>query len=184
MRLLRIALLAAVAGTLLVAPAAHGWVRKESDRWVWYVPSHRWVDAQSDHGIDITSPTGALFVGHGFGPTVGPVTHGWAARRARRSGGLDPHPLRRVRFSRPSRPVVHDGIVRRVYRWRGYRTDRRERVRGVLTVDVINNPATFTFGYALYGRTAPTRLFGRWDRRLRFMQRHISLKPRTPEWGF
>jgi hypothetical protein len=69
-RALRVVLLAVVAGALLVAPVAHGWVRKESDRWVWYVPSDSWVDSQSDNALQLSSPTGALYVGAGFGPPV------------------------------------------------------------------------------------------------------------------
>ena len=184
LRTFRLGLAAALAVALVVAPTANAWVRKESSRWVWYVPSSRWVDAQSDNGIDISSPTGVLYVGHGFAPTPGPVTHESVVGYLVRSGGLDVHPLRRVRFIRRGRPVAREGIVRRVYQWRGYRKDRRERVRGVLTVDVMGNDASATYGYSAYSRVAPVWLFRRWDGRLRFIQRHIFLKPRTPDWGF
>jgi hypothetical protein len=177
------AIVAVLAGTLLMAPAAHGWVRKESNRWVWYVPNARWVDAQSDNGIDISSPTGNLYVGHGFSQTPAPMTHAQAVDFAVKSGGLDVHPLRKVQFTRRGRPVQRQGIVRRVYKWRAFRTDRRERVRGVLTVDVMSDPATFTYGYSMYSRVAPASMFRRWDRKLAFMQRHILLQPRTPEFG-
>jgi hypothetical protein len=183
LRTLRITLAAAIALAMLLAPSAYGWVRKESRRWVWYVPNGRWVDAQSDNGIDISSPTGVLYVGTGFAQTPGPVTHEWAVDYLVRSGALDLHPLRRVRFVRRGRPVEHGGIVRRVYQWRSYRKDRHERVRGVLTVDVMSDDATATYGYSAYSRVAPVSVFRRWDGKLRFIQRHIYLKPRTPEWG-
>lgn len=183
MRLRRI-LLGAIAAALLAAPSAQAWVRKESDRWVWYVPNARWVDSQGQNGIDLTSPTGHLFVGHGFGPTPYAITHDEAVDIAVQNSGLDPHPLRSVRLSAAGGPTTHEGVVRRVYKWRGYRTDRKERVRGVLTVDVMNDDATFTYGYSLYARTAPLSLFKRWDRKLLFMQRNIRLQPSTPEWGF
>jgi hypothetical protein len=177
-------LVAILAAALLAAPAAHAWVRKESDRWVWYVPNDRWVDAQSDNGIDISSPTGVLYVGHGFGPTPGPVTHKWAVDHLKQTGALDVHPLGRVRIGKHGRTVRHGGIARRVYRWRGYRTDRHERVRGVLTVDVMSDDATFTYGYSAYNRVAPTSLFRRWNRKLAFIQRHILLHPRTPDFTY
>jgi hypothetical protein len=181
---IRLTLLATVAVTLLLAPAANAWVREESQRWVWYVPSHSWADAQSDNGIDISSPTGVLYVGHGFGQTPGPVSHQEVVDYAVRSRGLDVHRLRGVRFTSRSRVVEKGGIARRIYQWRGYRTNRRQSVRGVLTVDVMNNDASFTYGFATYNRVAPTRLFQRWNRRLAFIQRHILLQPRTPDWGF
>ena len=184
LRVIRLTLLATVAVTLLMAPAANAWVREESQRWVWYVPNHSWVDAQSDNGIDISSPTGVLYVGHGFGQTPGPVTHQEVIDYLVRSRGLDVHPLRGVRFTRRGRVVEKAGIARRVYQWRAYRTDKRQRVRGVLTIDAMSNDASFTYGFATYGRVAPTSLFRRWDRRLAFIQRHIFLQPRTPDWGF
>jgi opacity protein-like surface antigen len=177
-------LVAVLAAALLGAPAAHAWVREESNRWVWYVPNHRWVDAQSDNGIDISSPTGVLYVGHGFGPTPFPVTYNWVIDNAKRNGGLDVHPLRRVKFGRHSRTVTHGGIARRVYQWKGYRADRHERVRGVLTVDLMSDDATFTYGYSVYNRVAPTSLYRRWNRRLAFIQRHILLHPRTPDFTY
>jgi hypothetical protein len=183
LRTIRLTLLTTVVASLLLAPAAHGWVRKESQRWVWYVPNASWVDSQSDNGIDISSPTGVLYVGHGFGQTPGPVAHDDAVGYLVRNRGLDVHPLRGVRVTRRGRAVAHEGIERRVYQWRGYRTDRRERVRGVLTVDVMRDDATLTYGFSTYGRVAPARLFRRWNRRLAFMQRNIRLQPRTPEWG-
>jgi hypothetical protein len=181
---IRLTLLTTVVASLLLAPAAHGWVREESQRWVWYVPNSSWVDAQSDNGIDISSPTGVLYVGHGFAPASGPVAHDDAVDYLVRSRRLDVHPLRRVRFTRRGRPVAHEGIERRVYQWRGFRTDRRERVRGVLTVDVIRDDASFTYGFSTYSRVAPVGMWRRWNRKLTFMQRHIFLQPRTPDLDF
>ena len=182
--LIRFALLGSLLASLLLAPAAHGWVRKDSDRWVWYVPNSKWVDAQSDNGIDISSPTGVLYVGHAFSGTPGPVTHEEVATYLVQSRALDVHPLRGVRFTRRGAPVEQAGIVRRVYEWRGFRTDRRERVRGVLTIDTMSNDLTLSYGFSSYNRVAPLRLFRRWNRRLTFIQRHILLQPRTPDWGF
>lgn len=175
--------LTVLAFTALLPSAAQAWVRHESDRWVWYSPNSRWVDAQSDNGIDISSPTGALYVGHGFGPTPGPVTHSWAVNYVKTSRALDLHPLRAVRIGRGRAGGGAEGIERRVYRWSGYRTDRRERVRGVLTVDTISNPATFSYGFATYSRVAPRSLLRRWNRRLTFIQKHIRLIPRSPDFS-
>jgi opacity protein-like surface antigen len=177
-------LVAVLAAALLAAPAAQAWVRKESDRWVWYVPTSKWVDAQSDNGIDISSPTGVLYVGHGFAQSPVPVTHAWVVGYVKRSHGLDLHPLRRVKVGRGSRTAVRGEIARRVYRWTGYRTDRRERVRGVLTVDVISNDAAASYGFALYNRVAPLSMYRAWSGRLAFIQRHILLHPRTPDFNF
>jgi hypothetical protein len=174
----------ALVATLLLAPVAHAWVRKESDRWVWYVPNSRWVDAQSDNGIDISSPTGVLYVGEGFGPTPAPVSHSWVVHYAKSSHALDLHPLRRVKIGRGGRIVQHGTIARRVYKWKGYRTDRHQRVRGVLTVDVISDPSTFSYGFAMYNRVAPRSLYRRWNGRLAFIQRHILLQPRSPDFTY
>ena len=176
--------LIALAFTALAAPAAQAWVRHESDRWVWYTPNSSWVNAQSDNGIDISSATGALYVGHGFGPTPGPVTHSWAVNYAKTSRALDLHPLRGVRIGRGRAAGGTDGIERRVYTWRGYRTDRHEHVRGVLTVDTISNPASFSYGFAMYSRVAPRSLFSRWNSRLKFIQKHILLIPRSPDFSY
>jgi hypothetical protein len=183
-RALRVVLLAIVAGALLVAPVAHGWVRKESDRWVWYVPSDSWVDSQSDNALQLSSPTGALYVGAGFGPTTAPMTHERALQIAVENDGLDIHPVRRVRFIRRGGPVEHEGISRRTYEWVGYRPSRHQRVHGVLTVDVMNDDATFTYGFSLYARVAPVSLWRQWKRKLAFMQSRIRLQPRTPDFGF
>ena len=177
-----LALLAALAATLLVAPAAEAWVRHETDRWVWYTPNSRWVDARSDNGIDISSPTGDLYVGHGFAGTPFPVSHDFVVRYARQSRALDVHPLRRVRIARGRRAGGGGGISRRVYKWSGYRTDRRERVVGVLTVDVISDPSSFSHGFAMYSRAAPRSRYRRWARRLVFIQKNIRLRPRTPNF--
>jgi hypothetical protein len=186
MRVCRMSIMAVVALlaiTALAAPAAQAWVRHESDRWVWYTPNSRWVDAQSDNGIDISSPTGALYVGHGFGPTPSPVTHSWVVNYVKTSKALDLHPLRRVRIGKGRSAGGGDGIERRVYKWSGYRTDRREGVRGVVTVDVINDPSTFSYGFAMYSRVAPRSLVGRWNRRLTFIQKQIRLIPRSPDFS-
>lgn len=175
-------LLAALAATLLVAPAAEAWVRHETDRWVWYAPNSSWVDARSDNGIDISSPTGDLYVGHGFSGTPFPVTHAWVVRYAKQNRALDVHPLRQVRIGSGRRAGGRGGISRRVYKWSGYRTDRRERVLGVLTVDVISDPSTFSHGFATYIRAAPRSRYRRWARRLLFIQKHIRLRPRTPNF--
>jgi hypothetical protein len=168
---------------LVAASAAQAWVRKESDRWVWYVPNSHWVDSQSDNGIDISSPTGILYVGHGFSATPMPVTHEWVVDYTKRSGSLDQHPLRSIRFGRPGRVVTQGTVARRVYRWKGYRKDRHERVRGVMTVDVINDPSTLTYGFDVYQRVAPASLYRRWNGKLAFIQRHILLHPRTPDFS-
>jgi hypothetical protein len=182
-RALRVVLLAVVAGALVVAPVAHGWVRKESDRWVWYVPSDAWVDSQSDNALQLSSPTGALYVGAGFGPTPAPMTHERALQIAVDNDGLDIHPVRRVRFIRRGGPVEHEGISRRTYEWVGYRPSRHQRVHGVLTVDIMNDDATFTYGFSLYARVAPVSLWRQWKRKLAFMESRIRLQPRTPDFG-
>jgi hypothetical protein len=176
--------LAAVAAALLAAPAAQAWVRHETDRWVWYVPNSRWVNSQSDNGIDISSPTGELYVGHGFSGTPLPVTHAWVVRFVKQNRALDLHPLRRVRIGRGRSAGAGGGISRRVYKWSGYRKDRREPVVGVLTVDVIDDPATFSHGFATYSRVAPRSKWRRWSGKLRFIQKQIRLHPRTPEFEF
>jgi hypothetical protein len=148
------------------------------------VPKGDWVDSQSDNGIDISSPTGSIHVGLGFGPTIGPVTHEWAVDVAVNRGGLDPHPLRKLKLGRGSKPKQRQGIVRRVYKWRAYRSDRGERIKGVLTVDTFSDPLTLTHGYSLASRGAPSKKYRRWKKKLALMQKQIRLQPRSPEWGW
>jgi hypothetical protein len=52
-----------------------------------------------------------------------------------------------------------------------------------MTVDVSNDPSTFTYGFDAYQRVAPASLYRRWDSNLAFIQRHILLHPRTPHFS-
>ncbi len=182
MKRIRLTLLfaASVLVVLALAPSAQAWVRHESANWVWYVPNSSWVDAQSAAGIDVSSPTGALYVGEGFSSSAVPVTHKWVVRYLKRSHALDLHPLRKVKIGRGNRVHGGGGIVRKVYKWRGYRTDRHESVRGVLTVDIMNGG----YGFASYDRVAPKRLYKKWARRLKFIEKHILLVPHSQDWGY
>jgi hypothetical protein len=182
-RLARLVIATAVV-LLLAAGSASAWERKESQWWVWYVPTDNWNAAQSATTIDITSPTGVLYVGNGWSSWPAPVDHAWVIDLLRSNSGFDPHPLRNLRVGRGSRQVCQETVCRRRYRWRGYRTDRDEKVTGRLTVDVIRDELTFSYGWATSNRSAPTRQFARENRRLRRIERRIFFKPRTPEFNF
>lgn len=184
MRRLARVLIATAFVLLLTAGPASAWVRKESQWWVWYVPNGDWNAAQSSTTIDITSPTGVLYVGNGWSSWSVPVDHAWVVDLLRDNNGFDPHPLRNLRVGRGSGEVCQETVCRRKYRWRAYRTDRDEKVTGRLTVDVIRDDLTFTYGWATSNRSAPTRAFRREDRKLRRIERSIFFKPRTPEFNF
>jgi hypothetical protein len=176
---------ASVAEAAASAPDARAALaRKEGRWWTYYVPTRRWVARESVGGIDVSSPTGVLYFGQGFGATPGPVTHEEVVELALREDGLDVHPLRRVRISGGSRPRQVGPAVRRSYSWTGVRTNRRERVRGVLDVDIHSDDATFTYGYAMHNRAAPVGLWRRWSGRLKTYERLLLYKPQSPLTGY
>lgn len=182
-RLIGLALALAILGALLTAAPASAWVRKESQWWVWYVPNNDWAAAQSSTTIDITSPTGVLYVGVGWASTSFPRTHEDVVDTLVTNNGLDPHPLTRIKMGRGSKPVTNDTVTRRKYKWSAYRTDRRERIKGRLTVDIIRDDLTLSYGFATSNRAAPARTFGKHDKTLRRIERNTLYQPRSPEFG-
>jgi opacity protein-like surface antigen len=154
-----LAALLAAAVTLGSAGAAQAWVRREGRWWTYYLPTSHWVAAESASGLDISSPTGVLYAGYGFSSSPFPLTHQQVVDYTVRSGGLDVHPVRSVRFTSRSGYTRAGPALRRIYQWQGVRTDRRERVRGVFTVDVFRDDATTTYGFAASTRVTPTAQF-------------------------
>lgn len=183
-RLAGIALALAVLGALVAAGPASAWERKESQWWVWYVPNDDWNAAQSSTTIDITSPTGALYVGVGFSSWPEPVTHREVIRLMKDHDAFDPHRYRDLHVGHGSKAVVHDTVSRRKYKWSAYRTGRKEAIKGRLTVDVIRDDSTATYGWAVSNRSAPADGFGKQDKKLRRIERNVRFKPRTPEFDF
>ena len=148
---------------LTCTAAAQAWVRHDGRWWTYYLPTSRWVAAESSAGIDISSPTGVFYVGYGFSGSPFPLTNQQVVDYTVRTGGLDVHPLRAVHFTSRSRYSHVSTALRRVYNWTAVRTDRREKVRGVLTVDVFRSDATATYGFAASTRVSPTAQFRRQD---------------------
>ena len=81
-------------------------VRKEGRFWTYYVPDAKWGAVENQNGIDISSPTGTYYLGHGFSPTPGPVTFDQMLDFAKQYGSLDAHPLRDRKLGAPSAPVA------------------------------------------------------------------------------
>jgi hypothetical protein len=182
-RLAGLTLALALLGSLLAAAPSSAWVRKESQWWVWYVPKSNWAAAQSAQGIDISSPTGVLYVGHAFSATPLPWTHDQVVDHIRDHDAFDVHPLRKLRVADGSAIRTHETVERRTYKWKAYRTDRDERVRGLLTVDIIADDSTFTYGFASYNRVAPADEFDRRNKTLKRIQKSIFFQPRSPDFG-
>ena len=183
-RLVLAAIAAALLCPLIATGTASAWERKESQWWVWYVPNDDWNAAQSATTIDVTSPTGVLYVGSGWSAWPAPVDHDWVIALLRKHDGFDPHPLRKLRVGGGSREVCQETVCRRRYKWRAYRTDRDEKITGRLTVDIIRDDLTYSYGWATSNRSAPAKQFGREDKKLRRVERNIRFKPRTPEFDF
>lgn len=166
------------------APAADAKLKRHENRyWVWYAPGG-WTAAWGRAGIDITSPTGVLYVGQGFSGTAFPVTHREVIDYLLGSGALDVHPLRRVRIIRSRKPAPFGGGVRQKLQWKAFRTDRRERVRGTLLVDVFSDHATRAYGFASTVYVAPKRKWRKKKRKLRKVSKTLFYKPQTPDFGF
>lgn len=181
----RLALLPLVLlASLAVAAPSSAMVRKESQWWVWYVPKANWVAAQSAEGIDITSPTGTLYVGYAFSATPRPWTHREVIDLIVSNNAMDPHRERNVRIGNGSRVRRHGAVYRWTYKWTAYRADRNERIRGFLTVDIIRDDSTYTYGFGAYNRSAPVGLWDRWNERLTRVQKNIRFKPRSPDFDF
>jgi len=153
--------------------------RHESRWWVWYGPPG-WVSAESANGIDVTSPTGVLHAGYGWSGTAFPVSHGEVRDYVTGSGGLDVHPLARVSFPRTGRPFSFAGGTRQVSAFRGYRTNRRQWIKGIVKVDVFNDASAGAYGFATSVYGAPVRKFRRSRSILDRILGLIFYKPRSP----
>jgi hypothetical protein len=177
-----IIVLAAMAGATVAAAAMPKLKRHEDRYWTWYAPAG-WVAAQSRAGIDISSPTGVLHVGYGFSGTAFPVSHEEVRDYLVQSGGLDVHPLRNVNFLRTGSPFRFAGGQREISQWSAFRSDRRERTRGTLKVDVFNDYSSGSFGFASSVYSAPKR---KWKSQKGLLNRLLGLifyRPQTPDFA-
>jgi hypothetical protein len=151
--------------------------RHENRYWVWYAP-HGWVDTHSANGIDISSPTGTFIVSFGFAPTPGPVSFRQVRQLLLDTDSLDLHPLRKDHFTDIGRPFSFAGGQRQVAEWAAIRRDRGEHVRGVVKIDIFNNPAAGTYFFEAGNYGAPRGSFQRIEPTLKFVLGHIVYKPR------
>ena len=150
--------------------------RHENTYWVWYAP-RGWVDQHSANGIDISSPTGVYVVSYGFSGTPGPVSFRQVRQYMLQTNALDLHPLRKAHFTEIGRPFSFAGGKRQVTQWAAIRSDRHEHVRGVAKIDIFNDYASGTFGFAVGNYASPRDSFNRIEPTLKFVLGHISYKP-------
>ena len=171
----------AVAGCLAtVATAGSSWVHRETEHWRMQLPNDDWNSVDGKNGTDITSPLGELYVAIAFAGWNYPLRTDDIVNLGIRLGTLDAHPLSSLRISKlggATHPAP--GQTQQVYVWTAFRTDRRERARGNLKVNVYNSPATGVYAYSLWTRTAPAAQWARVDPTLRFIQNSITYKPRS-----
>ncbi len=193
-RLLLLAIAAALVGGAVSAEArplhssaymqcrnyGNGLQRCEGRYFICWTPT-RWLAVESQNGLDISSPTGTFYVGFAFSRWYRPVTFDGLLRYflqvQRRFGrGIDLHPLTAIRFTSRGRPYPWGIWERQISTWTARRTDRGERVRGVLTIDIHNDPGTF-YGDEGFSRVAPVARWRTMARTLLYVQNHIKYKP-------
>ena len=161
-----------------VAGAASSWVRRETAHWVVQLPNDDWNVVDGKNGTDITSPLGDLYVALGFAGWNYPLKTSDILDYAVRTGTLDAHPLTNLRITLQGR-ATHPapGQTQQVYAWTGYRTDRKERARGIYKVNVLNDYANGIYAYSAWTRIAPAALWARVTPTLLFIERSIRYKP-------
>lgn len=163
------------------SPDAASWIRRELQHFIVWVPDNSWNTVNSTNGVDITSALGELNVSAGFSGWPYPLTIKDIVDYGLKTGGFDAHPLSNAKLT-PQGPAhpFGKGTTRQIFNLSGYRTDRKERVRGVVTIDVFNFPATGVYGYDAYTRVAPVTQWQRVAGTLLYIQKHITYKPKTP----
>lgn len=82
-----------------------------------------------------------------------------------------------MRFTSRGRPFRYGLWDRQISNWTGRRIDRHEWVRGVLTLDLLNDASTGTYADEAFTRVGPAAVWRRWARTLLFVQNHIVYKP-------
>lgn len=184
-RHLGIALSTALAALALAVQAGEaataqkpGWVRWEGRSFICWLPSRDWRVAESMSGIDISSPTGDLYVGFAFATnSPAPVTTEQVIQYVYSNGGLDIHPVSGVRVLKTGRPFAFAGGTRQIVEWTGVRQHRlkgRQTVHGVLTVDVFSDPSIGAYGFGSYARVAPVSQWKKQAATLKTIQDRIT----------
>lgn len=162
------------------ARAAVKLVRHNGTYWVWYGPPH-WLADESSGGIDISSPTGAIVLGRAFaGPYLQPVTIAQVRSYLVSVRALDLHVLNRLRFTSASRVVVNGVYSGQSFTWTAVRADTRQTVKGVLIINVVDNPQAGDHGWDETSWVAPTykRQFAHWSPILNSMRTKTFYKGR------
>lgn len=159
----------------------NGFQRCEGAYFICWTPT-RWLAHESAHGLDISSPTGTFYVGFGFSRWSQPVTFNevlsFFLQVQRRTGrGIDLHRLAAIRFTSRGKPFTYGTWVRQISTWTARRTDRREQVRGVVTIDIDDEPWNDYYADEAFSRVAPVARWRTMAPTLLFIQNHIKYKP-------
>src|SRR5205823_10307244 len=91
--------------------------------------------------------------------------------------GIDLHRLAGIRFTSRGESFTYGTWVRQISKWTGRRTDRREQVRGVVTIDIDDEPWNNYYGDEGFSRVAPAKSWARMASTLLFIQNKIIYKP-------
>ncbi|MEK6250449.1 MAG: hypothetical protein AABM43_00675 [Actinomycetota bacterium] len=153
-------------------------VRHENQYWTWYAPAG-WVDAHSANGIDVTSPTGTFHVGYGFSGWYQPVTHQDVINLLLQYGGLDSFPISNVVFTSLSQPFAFAGGQREILTWTAQRQGG-PKIRGVVKIDVFNDDASATYGFATTSYDGPRRKWNDEKGLLARLSKLIFYHPQSP----
>lgn len=171
----------AQAAASLSAPAIqppNGWVRREVDNWIYWVPNNRWVDTHNPNGIDISSPTGDIVVSYGWASSPVPLTTkgaiDYVLGELERTGAYAD--LRVVRTG-PVNGAPGDETQNVFWRATGIHPEKGPRpVRGVLSVHVFTvGPGAH--GFEAYLTIAPTAIWSRSTRTMEIIRSNITYIP-------
>jgi hypothetical protein len=155
-------------------------VRKQGKFWTYYVPDAKWGAVENANGIDISSPTGTYYLGHGFSPMAGPVSFEQMLDFFKQYGSLDAHPVRDLELGAASAPVPDGPAKQRHVEYTAVRTDTGEPMRGIVFIDIFNDPAQGVYAYASWVRTTPAADHDKWDPVLAEMQKLLFYHPQSP----
>lgn len=171
----------------LIAPsgaqaASRGWVRGESQNFIWWVPNGKWVVSPGTQGIEISSPTGTAQVSFAYA-TNAPRPYTLDEVRIL---ALSPAAgLTQVRVRKQGTAYATGaGGQGRVSEFTAVRSRDRKVVRGVLTAQVFNNYTAYSFGIAAYLRMAPANQWKKWDKTTARVQARITAMGNAPDWTY
>jgi len=177
-----VAVLLVLAGmTVPVASASSSasWVHWEGAYFACWIPNKEWQVVESSTGLAISSPTGTATVN--YADASSPEPYSLSAL----PGALLTSPLtglRSVRLLSHGRTfATGGGGIGQVTDFQAFRLRDRTTVRGVLTVEVFNDYATGSYGFAAYLQGAPANQWKQWAPTLAIIQNRIVVYAHTSQ---